>query len=496
MRLLSWMCIVCVMVVVVCARPRELDEEENTKTTRSSTTRESSELTTPMASLDEVWAPGNSSVDTECDTAYVDKHLRGAKKDYRRKQPETLLEDDLHFRCEFVPFGDRKDIWPDCPVFCGSPCSTSWPGKEWKEFTEAKGCWRYEKSLTCCGNLTYIPEVPDEFICLNFSKNALTTLDVRTLANVTAKLQVLVLNSNNISVIEEDALAKLTSLTHFELAYNAYKPGLDPWNFTTALNRVANLTLLALNLTRFSRKNDVKESGLTQVLLGLNLTNLTYLYVDTGYEYNLNLSHLAHLPELRVFSMMSHRLGRLTCCTCEYNASVTGSDLDQNGDRVSDLADDVSQYCDNPCKDPVDDGSTDALAPRARRMCKGSVLKNLMILDLADNSLVHIPCFCCYDDHGNLSSLVPKLERLSLSVNAILTPTAYQMKCLGELKSLALTGNPLKVIKWRVFQALPKLCMLDLRCVNFVNFFFMELSLLQMSYEYQGGVECSLISFL
>ena len=353
-----------------------------------------------------------------------------------------------------------------CSPFFGSPCnkiiapgeyhrgkcsmSEAEAEKRWKpcgDVTAMSGrsaCYCYDDVASCCANLTSIPNFNKTIRYLNFTSNSLTRLDDVVLRNST-QLKVLILNRNNISVVTTDALREMESLEHFELAYNEAGQQLDPVNFTVAVNSVnGTLKVLAVNYTGFSRASG-GEFGMAYVVRHLRLTNLTQLFVDGGPMRVFYLSDVHRLPRLCKLSLKSNMLKRVYCCSVRsFNDS-----FDDNDDCLK-LDDDNTNGSAHTCVSPQS---------RNASVCQNFTLGNLQLLGLDNNSLVRVPLFC---NSGELLVL-PNLTHLSIATNAVINPQKRHFKCLQNVQSMALTGNPLKHIEARVFQELQNLHDVDLR---------------------------------
>ena len=353
-----------------------------------------------------------------------------------------------------------------CSPFFGSPCNKILaPGeyhrgrcsmseaeaeKRWNECGDVtamsgrSACYCYDDVASCCANLTSIPNFNKTIRFLNFTSNSLTRLDDVVLRNWT-QLKVLILNRNNISVVTTDALRQMESLEHFELAYNEAGQQLDPVNFTVAVNSVnGTLMVLAVNYTKFSRASG-GEFGIAYVIRHLKLTNLTQLFVDGGPMRVFYLSDVHRLPRLCKLSLKSHVLERVYCCSVRsFNDS-----FDDNDDRLK-LDDDNTNGSAHTCVSPRSSNAS---------VCQNFTLGNLQLLDLDNNSLARVPLFC---NSGELLVL-PNLTHLSIAINAVINPRKHHFKCLHNLRSMALTGNPLKHIEAYIFKKLQNLHDVDLR---------------------------------
>ncbi|XP_076469140.1 uncharacterized protein LOC143299679 [Babylonia areolata] len=311
-------------------------------------------------------------------------------------------------------------------------------------------CYCNKDAAVCCANLTAIPDLSinnnNTIKFLNFTHNNVTVLDQNLLRNWT-QLRWLILNRNNISVIHKDSLKNMKSLRRLEIAFNQMGTELDPYNFTDAVNSAHNIKVLHVNHTNFS-STLTKQAGITWVVRHLNLTKLEQLSVDGGRKSRFYLSDLHQLPKLCKFSIKSHFIRRLYCCSAlSFNDSLSEAD-EVDEDNPMDIA-----QMETSCIYP---------AARTYRQCQKFSLPNLKLLNLENNSLVYVPVFCREED----VSVVPSLTHLLLSINALINPRRYQFRCLDNLLFLALTGNPLKYIQSNLFQSLGKLHGADLRFTN------------------------------
>lgn len=399
-------------------------------------------------------------------------------------EPQNILRDLSEEEHEGVPLStterDDCDIHHEhCSPFFGSPCNRISPapeklheGKCHMSEAEAEGRWEpcgdvtaasnrsacycYGYVASCCADLTSIPSFSNRAVrYLNFTSNSLAQLDDVVLRNWT-RLRWLILNRNNVSVITKDALHKMKFLEHFELAYNDVSQKLDPVNFTAAVNGLSRtLKVLALNYTNFSPVNG-KEFGITSVIRGLRLGNLTQLFLDGGPLCVFYLSDVRHLHKLCKLSLKSNVLENLYCCSVRsFNDS-----FDDDNDDVLELNRD---YDANRC---LHNSPRTCVSPESRtaHFCKNFTLASLQLIDLDNNSLLHVPPFC--NGHSltsGESQALPNLTHLSLALNALISPHGRHFKCLRKVRSMALTGNPLNHIERVVFKELTSLHDIDLR---------------------------------
>ncbi|KAK7101517.1 hypothetical protein V1264_019891 [Littorina saxatilis] len=323
-------------------------------------------------------------------------------------------------------------------------------------------CYCYQDRASCCGGLTSIPDLTAEgrnVRFLNFTSNNLTRLDREVLRNYT-NLRWLILNGNNISDVTPDALQDMTSLEHFELAHNNISQTVDAANFTKAVNSLnETLRVLVVNYTQFFplSLSKANTSGITYIIRNIRLPYLTQLFVDGCGKRIFYLSDVKELPSLCKLSLKSNRLEKFFCCSKE-----SFGDFLHEGESLAELEDfDTEGLPYNSPPTCVSPGS------REDRRCQNFHLSNLKLLDLANNSQIYVPRFCNRNStSGNFFEVLPNITHLSLSINAIVDPKRHQFKCLTNLRSLALTGNPLKHIEAFLLKEMEHLHDVDLRFTN------------------------------
>ena len=414
---------------------------------------------------------GNSVDDSEYEDLKGTEQLKDAaeeeeeEEEFEDEAPLPIAEDDsdVHNRDKDPFFGSP------CKKFESVPGAAYRPGRSerraeklWQKCGDImrynrSACHCYKTAAACCANLTSIPDMNATIRYLDFSSNNLTQLDDVVLQNWT-HLKWLILNRNAISVVTSDSLHKMTVLQRFELAYNEFGLKIDPVNFTAAVNGVnATLTVLAVNYTEFSQVPEKKELGIAYVIRHLRLANLSTLFVDGGRMRRFDLSDLRHLPNLSRLSLKSHLLQRVFCCS-----ERSFNDSFDDGDDV-----------------PPDDDDTDTAAvvgvtrtcvsPKSRNgtSCRGFRLHALHLLNLDNNTLLFVPSFCnvVQPTAGVVSNeaVLPNLRVLSLAINAVIDPESHQFQCLRNVRTLVLTGNPLRHIEKDIFKELSKLHRVDLR---------------------------------
>lgn len=353
---------------------------------------------------------------------------------------DCKCEDDVRSTTESGPMKSSGQGDDECQIhayetkqFDNSPCDAdSYYHSTWTRScaTNDSGCYCNEDAAVCCGqNLTSVPAFNTTIRYLNITGNNLIRLDDKTLENV-PNLEVLVIYQNNISYVTEDAFKNTRNLTHLEITFN--NGTIDATNFTASVNEL-NLTVLALNGTKFSAisKGSEKQVYIGEVIRNLTLHKLQVLYVDIGQDKTLYFGDLAHLKSLCIFSMRQHLLTHVDCCSASRDCNDLG---------------DHSTIQDND---------------RCTNSTCSFVLRTLQVLELGDNHFMEVPNFCCPTNKS--ISIVPMLWRLAMPLNGLIEPDASQFKCLPNVTSLDLAGNPLRRLRKCLFACLPNLVVLDMR---------------------------------
>nr|ARQ14819.1 toll-like recptor 1 [Oncomelania hupensis] len=346
-----------------------------------------------------------------------------------------------------------ENQWSPCGEYDSTPGSSG-------------GCFCKGPAATCCANLTSIPKFNKTVRYLNFTNNNLTELNEDVLRDV-QQLEWLIVNFNDVANVSRTAFRGMTSLQRLELAYNRRprsSEGVDPVSFTDAVNALdGTLHLLDVNHTEFAPvKPKSQKPGVTYVIRHLDVSSLRHLWVRGGQVNTFYLSDVRNLTGLCSLAVASQRLRSAYCCSRRSFEDSVDTDEDETLEEEGTAGNDS------------DDNSVRTCISRESRnnsQCLHFSLPNLRILTFYNNTLADVPSFCVRDltntdGSSTVFSAAPNLTELSLSVNGIIHPRKDHFKCLDNLQSPALTGNPLQYLERQLFVRMPKLRSVNLRYTN------------------------------